>query len=79
MELANAIGQGLSARHVPKFIVQIKEIPVTTNGKKVEIAVKKILSGDDVKVSSTVANPECLREYRQYRYLEETKRKESKL
>jgi acetoacetyl-CoA synthetase len=62
-----AIRQGLSPRHVPQFILQVDEIPVTINGKKVEIAVKKIISGFDVKVSSTVANPQCLQQYAKYR------------
>jgi acetoacetyl-CoA synthetase len=72
-----AIRTSLSPRHVPRFILPIEEIPVTINGKKVEIAIKKIISGQDVKVSSTVANPECLKHYVQYRDLEY--RKTSKL
>jgi acetoacetyl-CoA synthetase len=67
----------LSPRHVPQYIVQVKDIPVTINGKKVEIAVKKIISGAKVKVSSTVANTDSLNEYVKYRDYEE--RKSSKL
>lgn len=50
-EIKSAIAKGLSARHVPKFIIPISEgdIPYTVNGKKVEVLVKKIISGD-VKV-----------------------------
>jgi acetoacetyl-CoA synthetase len=55
----------------------VEEIPVTINGKKVEIAVKRIISGTEVKVSSTVANPDSLKEYIQYRNYEE--RRASKL
>jgi acetoacetyl-CoA synthetase len=69
-DLEQAIRTSLSPRHVPRFILQVDEVPVTINGKKVEIAVKKIISGTDVKVSSTVANPECLQQYQQYRDLE---------
>lgn len=68
--LRTAIRTGLSPRHVPKFIVQVPEIPVTINGKKVEIAVKKIISGENVKVSSTVANPKSLQDYEQFATLE---------
>lgn len=39
-------------------------IPVTTNGKKVEVAVKQILCGMNVKTSASVANAECLEWYR---------------
>ncbi|KAK2739670.1 hypothetical protein FQN57_006504 [Myotisia sp. PD_48] len=69
-QLRNAIRLGLSPRHVPKFIVQVPEIPVTINGKKVEIAVKKIISGKKVVVSSTVANPDSLKYYEQFAALE---------
>ncbi|KAL1960832.1 hypothetical protein VTO42DRAFT_5815 [Malbranchea cinnamomea] len=68
--LRSAIRSGLSPRHVPKFIIQVPEIPVTINGKKVEIAVKRIISGEKVKVSSTVANPKCLEFYEQFATLE---------
>ena len=57
-----AIREGLSARHVPRFVVEVDEVPVTINGKRVETAVKRIISGGELgQVSSTVANPECLR------------------
>jgi len=44
--------------------------PYTINGKKVEIAIKKIISGLDVKVSSTVTNPESLKKYEQFKTVE---------
>ncbi|KAF8465249.1 hypothetical protein BDZ91DRAFT_727927 [Kalaharituber pfeilii] len=56
----------LSQRHVPGVVEQCWEIPVTTNGKKVEVAVKQILCGLDVKVSASVANAECLEWYREW-------------
>ncbi|EXJ83032.1 acetoacetate-CoA ligase [Capronia epimyces CBS 606.96] len=65
-----AIRHGLSARHVPKFVLPVRAIPYTVNGKKVELAVKKLISGFDVKPSSTIRNPECLDEYRPFRDLE---------
>jgi acetoacetyl-CoA synthetase len=42
----------------------------TVNGKKIEIAVKQIVSGSDVTPSGTVANPESLRIYYKYRDME---------
>ncbi|TVY50941.1 Malonamoyl-CoA synthetase vrtB [Lachnellula cervina] len=56
----------LSARHVPGVIEECVEIPVTTNGKKVEVAVKQILCGMNVKTSASVANSECLDWYREW-------------
>jgi acetoacetyl-CoA synthetase len=40
------------------------------NGKKIEIAVKQIVSGTDVKPSDAVANPASLLLYYKYRDLE---------
>ncbi|KAL9640011.1 MAG: hypothetical protein Q9164_000546 [Protoblastenia rupestris] len=56
----------LSARHIPGIIDQTPEIPVTINGKKVEVAVKQILCGTNVKTSASVANAECLDWYRRW-------------
>jgi len=55
-----------SPRHVPDSIFQIKDIPYTLSGKKLEIPVKKIFSG--VSLEKTVSkeimrNPDCLAEY----------------
>ncbi|KIW92157.1 acetoacetate-CoA ligase [Cladophialophora bantiana CBS 173.52] len=68
--LKSAVRDGLSPRHVPKFVEQVREIPYTVNGKKVEVAVKRVISGQNVKVSSTVRNPACLAEYERFRDFE---------
>ncbi|KIP06965.1 hypothetical protein PHLGIDRAFT_106267 [Phlebiopsis gigantea 11061_1 CR5-6] len=65
-----AIRKGLSARHVPAYIFEIQDIPYTVNNKKIEIAVKQIVSGSNLKPSGTVANPESLQLYYKYRHLE---------
>ena len=76
-QLREAIGNALSNRHVPKFIVEVEEIPVTVNGKKVEMLVKKIVSTGKLpmEVSSTVANPCCLDGFRKFYALEERQAK----
>ncbi len=58
------IRNNCSPRHVPSIIKQIPDIPYTINGKKVEIAVKKIIHGQDVKNKDALANPECLENYK---------------
>jgi acetoacetyl-CoA synthetase len=63
-KIKGVVRKELSARHVPSIIDECQDIPVTTNGKKVEGAVKKILCGLDVKTSASVANVECLDWYR---------------
>ncbi|KAH7033009.1 acetoacetyl-coenzyme A synthetase [Microdochium trichocladiopsis] len=85
-----AIARERSKRHVPKYIFETPEIPVskllgpsafllllpnstwtTINGKKIEIAVKKIVCGETVKPSGTVSNPDSLKYYYQFARVEE--------
>lgn len=54
----------LSPRHVPSFILSIGDIPYTLTGKKVEIAVKKILNGENAPPGTALANPESLSLYK---------------
>lgn len=56
-------------------------IQYTVNNKKIEIAVKQIVSGSNIKPSGTVANPQALQLYYKFRYLEkvlEEHKKDSK-
>lgn len=69
-KVETAIRNGLSPRHVPKFVLAVPDIPMTINGKRVEIAIKQMISGKDVKLSATVQNPEAMKWFRQFRDLE---------
>jgi acetoacetyl-CoA synthetase len=64
--IKSTVRKELSARHVPGIIDETPEIPVTTNGKKIEGAVKQILCGMNVKTSASVANASSLEFYRQW-------------
>ncbi|KAH9055528.1 acetoacetate-CoA ligase [Lactarius vividus] len=68
--ISAAIRSALSRRHVPAYIFEVEELPYTVNGKKIEIAVKKIVSGMRVVPSATVANPESLESYYKYQEIE---------
>ncbi|KAJ6489561.1 hypothetical protein C8R47DRAFT_1273830 [Mycena vitilis] len=68
-EIKVAIRKALSPRHVPSFVFETEDIPYTVNGKRIEIAVKQIVSGSNLKPSGTVANPESLQLYYKYRDL----------
>jgi acetoacetyl-CoA synthetase len=68
--LKDAIKRGLSSRHVPRFIIEVPDIPTTINGKKVETPVKQMISGKDVKASATVQNPETLQYFKRFRELD---------
>jgi acetoacetyl-CoA synthetase len=47
-------------RHVPAKVIQVTEIPRTISGKIVELAVRKIIHGEEVKNKDALANPEAL-------------------
>ena len=49
-----------SPRHVPSKIIQVPDIPYTLNMKKVELAVKKTIHGQEVKNKDALKNPEAL-------------------
>ncbi|ESN93803.1 hypothetical protein HELRODRAFT_103160 [Helobdella robusta] len=59
-----SIRKQLSPRHVPSVVMETTDIPYTHSGKKVEIAVKKIISGEMVKASGALSNPQSLDVYR---------------
>jgi acetoacetyl-CoA synthetase len=63
-KLKTVIRQSCSPRHVPALILETADIPYTINGKKVEIAVKKIIGGKEVQNQSALANPESLELYK---------------
>ena len=62
-KIKHAIRINCSPRHVPEKIIKVKEIPYTINGKKVEIAVKKIIEGEKVNNIESLANPKVLEYY----------------
>ncbi|KAL3468905.1 hypothetical protein BJX99DRAFT_265708 [Aspergillus californicus] len=64
--ISDAIRRSLSIRHVPAQIAQVRDIPYTLNGKRMENIVRDVVAGGSLDVSGTVANPECLEEYRQW-------------
>ena len=54
------IRNNASPRHVPARIIQAPDIPYTLNMKKVELAVKKMIHGQEVKNKDSLKNPESL-------------------
>ncbi|ETS84376.1 hypothetical protein PFICI_02401 [Pestalotiopsis fici W106-1] len=63
--ITQGIRQTLSARHVPEEIWQVKDIPYSMNGKKMEKVVKGIICGEKITWGS-IANPECLNEFAKF-------------
>jgi acetoacetyl-CoA synthetase len=58
------IKKNASPRHVPSKIIEVYDIPRTKNGKIVELAVKNIIEGNDIKNKEALANPKVLEQYK---------------
>jgi len=65
------IGDQVSPRHVPAKIVPVADIPYTINMKKVELAVRSVIHGEEVRNREALANPEALDLYRGIAELEQ--------
>ncbi|MED4905677.1 acetoacetate--CoA ligase [Parageobacillus thermoglucosidasius] len=62
-KIRQAIRQNVSPRFVPDEIYQVKQIPKTLNGKKMEIPIRKLLLGFPLEKAvnlGSMANPESL-------------------
>jgi acetoacetyl-CoA synthetase len=61
--IKSSIKENASPRHVPNEIFVVPDIPKTLNGKKLEVPVKKILSGTEIEKAASkesLSNPESL-------------------
>jgi acetoacetyl-CoA synthetase len=61
--IKQSIRENTSPRHVPNEVFAVPEIPKTLNGKKLEVPVKKILSGTPPEKAASrdsLSNPESL-------------------
>jgi acetoacetyl-CoA synthetase len=61
--IKQSIRENTSPRHVPNEIFAVPDIPKTLNGKKLEVPVKKILSGippEQAASKDSLSNPESL-------------------
>jgi acetoacetyl-CoA synthetase len=63
-KLRAKIRENTSPRHVPAKIVQVTDVPRTKSGKIVELAVRDIVHGREIKNKEALANPEALEQFR---------------
>ena len=63
------IRRNASPRHVPSKIIVVDDIPRTKNGKIVELAVKNIIEGNEIKNKEALANPRVLDQYKNLKEL----------
>ena len=59
-EIKATIRRNTSPRHVPSKVIAVDDIPRTRSGKIVELAVRSIIHGEEVKNTEALANPEAL-------------------
>ena len=57
------IREGCTPRHVPAKVLEVADIPRTKSGKIVELAVRDVIHGREVKNKEALANPEALELY----------------
>jgi acetoacetyl-CoA synthetase len=58
------IREHTSPRHVPARIVAVTDIPRTRSGKIVELAVRDVVHGREIRNREALANPEALTQFR---------------
>ena len=61
--IRSTIRANTTPRHVPAKVIQVPDIPRTISGKKVEMAVRKVVHGQEVKNRDALANPEALEHF----------------
>jgi len=57
------IAEGASKRHIPRHIKAVSAVPYTISGKKVELAVTRMIHGQEVPNRDALANPDALEQY----------------
>jgi acetoacetyl-CoA synthetase len=62
--IRSVIRQGCSPRHVPAVILSVLDVPRTRSGKLVELAVRDVVEGRNVRNVEALANPESLEHFR---------------
>ncbi len=63
------IRKNCSPKHVPKKVIKVPEIPRTKSGKIVELAVKKVINGEELNNKEAIANPDSLKYFKNLREL----------
>jgi acetoacetyl-CoA synthetase len=58
------IREHTSPRHVPARVVAVTDIPRTRSGKIVELAVRDVVHGREIRNREALANPEALTQFR---------------
>ncbi len=69
--IKSKIKKNCSPKHVPSKIIKVPEIPRTKSGKIVELAVRKIINGQEINNIEAIANPKSLDFFKNLKELNE--------
>ncbi len=70
-KIRRTIRVNASPRHVPAKIIGVPDVPYTLNMKKVELAVKKVIQGQEVLNKEALSNPQALDYYANIKELQQ--------
>jgi acetoacetyl-CoA synthetase len=71
-KIKGAIRKNTTPRHVPAKVIAISDIPYTINLKKVELAVRNVIHGEEVLNKDALGNPDSLDLYKDIKELQES-------
>jgi len=63
------IKKNCSPKHVPFVIIKVPEIPRTKSGKIIELAVRKVINGEELNNKEAIANPDSLNYFKNLKQL----------
>ena len=66
-EIKSLIKKKTTPRHIPRHIWEVNGIPYTRSGKKMELAITRIVNHKQLTNIEAVANPECLKQYENFK------------
>lgn len=69
-QIKNTIRANTTSRHVPAKVLQVDDIPRTISGKIVELAVRNVVHGIEVKNKDALANPQALTHFENLKELQ---------
>ncbi|KAH7732166.1 acetoacetyl-CoA synthetase [Aphelenchoides avenae] len=67
VRIKTTLRKRMSPRHVPNAVFTVPDIPYTSSGKKVELAVKQVLHGFPAEKVNSLRNPDALDHFIQFR------------
>ena len=62
-KIRTSIRANTTPRHVPAKVLPVEDIPYTISGKKVELAVRQVIHGEEVLNKDALGNPDALDRY----------------